>query len=151
MRRQRATWLDLLGVVALATGCRGSAQGVTAARLEKAVAPTFANLVEVEESMLGLPAVSATTLDASATCHKVGAANDTTGGGTWRCSIVWHDPKKRQSFVDGYELSVRTDGCYTAMVDGAAAHVGGPTVTTRTGATVKNLLYTFDGCFDTTS
>jgi hypothetical protein len=42
------------------------------------------------------------------------------------------------------------DGCYTATADGAEAHVGGPTLKTLRGATVRNLLYAFDGCFDTT-
>jgi ABC-2 type transport system permease protein len=140
-------------LTALAAGCGASRQGVTSARLEKAVAPTFANLVHVQEERLGLPSVDAATLKATASCRKVGgdASRDTTGAGTWHCTLTWYAPRRREPFVDGYELSVRTDGCYTATVDGAEAHMGGPVLKTRAGATVRNLLYAFDGCFDTAS
>jgi hypothetical protein len=45
---------------------------------------------------------------------------------------------------------VTTDGCYTATVDASDSRLGGPTLTARDGTTVTNLLYVFDGCFDTT-
>jgi ABC-2 type transport system permease protein len=140
-------------LAALAAGCGASRQrqGVTQARLEQAVAPTFANLVHVQEERLGLPPVDAASLDTTASCKKVGASGDTTGAGTWRCTITWHAPRRRAPLVDGYEVSVRTDGCYTATVDGAEAHMGGPVLETRGGASVRNLLYAFDGCFDTAS
>ena len=38
----------------------------------------------------------------------------------------------------------------TATIEGSEAGLGGPTVTTQDGKTVRNLLYAFDGCFDTT-
>jgi hypothetical protein len=43
---------------------------------------------------------------------------------------------------------VTTDGCYTATVEGES--LGGPTVKRSDGRDVKNLLYVFEGCFDTT-
>jgi hypothetical protein len=49
---------------------------------------------------------------------------------------------------DTFDLFVNTDGCYTATVSGE--NLGGPTLTTSDGRHVRNLLYTFDGCFDTT-
>ncbi len=147
MTRVRALAIVLLA--GLVGGCGASRRGVTAARLERAVAPTFANLVRVQMERLGAPPVDAAKLAAAASCHKVGAPAGAAGAGTWRCTITWHAPSRREPFVDGYELSVRTDGCYTATVDGAEAHMGGPTLTTRAGATVRNLLYAFDGCFDT--
>jgi hypothetical protein len=130
-------------------GCRSSG-GVTASRIENAIAPTFANLVHVQESMLGLPAVAASALRATASCHKVGAGADAGGGGNWKCTITWFAPAHRDALRDTYDLSVTMDGCYTATADGAEAHVGGPTLTTKSGASVQNLLYVFDGCFDTT-
>jgi hypothetical protein len=61
---------------------------------------------------------------------------------------VWYGPN-RASLRDTYDLSVGTDGCYTATVDGSEA-LGGPTITLPDGRNVRNLLYTFEGCFDTT-
>ena len=44
--------------------------------------------------------------------------------------------------------SVNTDGCYSATVSGES--LGGPTLRTPDGRSVRNLLYAFEGCFDTT-
>jgi hypothetical protein len=65
------------------------------------------------------------------------------------CRLAWHIPD-RQFLRDTYDLSVTTDGCYTATVDAAEGHLGGPTLKASDGADVRNLLYTFEGCFDTT-
>lgn len=135
------TWMSTLG-------CQSG--GVTGARLEQAVAPTFANLVATQESILNLPPVSATSLRSTASCQKTAAPGDTRGGGSWRCTLTWFAPGHREPLRDTYDLSVANDGCYTATADGAEAHIGGPTLTTKSGIVVTNLLYTFDGCFDTT-
>jgi hypothetical protein len=129
-------------------GCAPS--GVTAKRLESAVASTFANLIHVQEPILGGPAVEASALRSSATCQKVGLAADGEGGGTWRCTIDWYIPGRQAPVRDSYDLSVTNNGCYTATADGTEAHVGGATLKTLRGTTVTNLLYAFDGCFDTT-
>jgi len=129
--------------------CR-RAGGVTASRIEDAVAPTFANLIHLQRSILGLPSLAASTLRASAQCHKVGAPKETRGAGDWTCTITWVTPGQRTPLRDTYDLSVTVDGCYTATADGAEAHIGGPTLTTQDGTTIVNLLYTFDGCFDVT-
>jgi ABC-2 type transport system permease protein len=125
--------------------------GITASGIEDAVAPTFANLVHLQRSILKLPEIDRAVLRASAQCQKVGApARDTAGAGDWTCTVLWSSPGQRIPLRDAYDLSVTTDGCYTATADGSEAHIGGPTLTTRDGATVTNLLYTFEGCFDTT-
>jgi hypothetical protein len=49
---------------------------------------------------------------------------------------------------DTYDVSVSTDGCYTATVDGE--QLGGPAIKASDGSDVRNLLYAFEGCFDTT-
>ncbi len=138
----------LVGLVVLLAGCHPG--GVTPRRLEQAIAPTFANLVEVQESRMGLAPVRASALRASATCHKVGAAADAGGGGSWKCTVVWFAPGHKEPLFDVYDLGVTTDGCFTATADGAEAHVGGPKVSTPGGTSVTNLLYVFDGCFDPT-
>ncbi len=129
-------------------GCAPS--GVTAKRLESAVASTFANLIHVQEPILGGAPVEASALRSSASCKKVGLAADREGGGTWRCKITWYIPGRLAPVLDTYDLSVANNGCYTATADGTEAHVGGATLKTRSGTTVTNLLYAFDGCFDTT-
>jgi hypothetical protein len=45
---------------------------------------------------------------------------------------------------------VGTDGCYTAVVEAAEAQLGGPTIKASDGRIVRNVLYGFEGCFDTT-
>lgn len=61
--------------------------------------------------------------------------------------LIWRSPD-RQTLRDTYDLLVATDGCYTATVTGES--LGGPVLKTSDGRDVRNLLYTFDGCFDTT-
>ncbi len=128
-----------------ASGC-GSGDGITASKIEDAVGPTFANLVRLEQSMLGLPPIDASLLRAYAHCHKVGPGEVTRGGGNWQCTVVWAFPGNKGPLRDSYDLSVTADGCYTATTD--EGHLGGPTLTTRDGTKVANVLYAFDGCFD---
>jgi hypothetical protein len=129
-------------------GCR--ATGITATRLERALAPTFANLIETQESMLGRPALDVPSLRASASCHRTGPGLATRGAGDWQCTVAWFAPGRRGPWFDSYELSVTTDGCFTATADGEEGHLGGPRLTLRAGTTATNLLYAFDVCFDPT-
>jgi len=55
-----------------------------------------------------------------------------------------------QFLRDTYDLSVATDGCYTATVVAAEGHLGGPILKASDGSDVRTLTYTFEGCFDTT-
>ncbi len=121
---------------------------ITSARIEGAIAPTFANLVHVQLSRVGLPSVAASDIKVTANCHKLVAGSGATGAGEWVCTLAWYGPKST-TLVDRYDLLVATDGCYTATVDGAEAHLGGPTLATMDGREVRNVLYTFEGCFDT--
>jgi ABC-2 type transport system permease protein len=139
----------VLALVGASVSHRGA--GVTASRLEDAFAPTFANLVHLQRSILKLPEIDRAVLRATAQCQKVGGTRrDASGAGDWTCTVLWSSPGQRIPLHDAYDLSVASDGCYTATADGSEAHIGGPTLTGRDGATVTNLLYTFDGCFDTT-
>jgi ABC-2 type transport system permease protein len=135
----------------LGASVRHRGGGVTAGRLEDAFAPTFANLVHLQRSILKLPEIDRAVLRAAAQCQKVGATGrDARGAGDWTCTVLWSSPGQRIPLRDAYDLSVASDGCYTATADGSEAHIGGPTLTARDGATITNLLYTFEGCFDTT-
>lgn len=112
----------------------------TQERLERALAPAFTNLIHLEEPRLGLPPVDAATLKATASCQRV-------AGHSWKCSLSWHTAQGAP-LRDSYDVAVTPDGCYTATVEGT--HMGGPTLTAADGRKVLNLLYVFDGCFDTT-
>ena len=119
---------------------------ITPARIERAIAATFANLVQVQVSRLKLPAMAASDFRVSASCRKP-AACSIGGSGEWACTLLWQGPD-RQPLRDVYDLFVTTDGCYSATVSGES--LGGPTLTASDGNEVRNLLYAFEGCFDTT-
>jgi hypothetical protein len=128
-------------------GCTHSP--ITATRIEAAIAPTFANLVHLQLSRMGLPAIAASSIKVTANCRKLAAWGGPTGAGDWVCTLGWYGPNG-STLMDRYDLSVATDGCFTATVDGAEAHLGGPTLKALNGRDVRNVLYTFEGCFDTT-
>ena len=128
---------------AIMLGCQHTP--ITSTRLEGAIAPTFARLVHLQVTWLGLPPVATTDLAVTATCRKL--AGGTIGSGEWTCTLDWKSPD-RQTLRDAYDLFVGTDGCYIAMA--AGENLGGPTLKSSDGRDVRNLLYAFDGCFDTT-
>jgi hypothetical protein len=126
--------------------CGCGASPITSARIERSIEPTFANLVNVQVSWLGLPPMSASDFAVAASCRRL-LEGSNAGSGDWECRLVWQGPD-RQTLHDTYDLSVTTDGCYTATV--AGENLGGPTLEARDGSDVRNLLYVFEGCFDTT-
>jgi len=75
----RSAGASLAATMVLLSGC-GSG-GVTAPRIEDALAPTFANLIQLQRSILGLPDVDASAFARPATCHKLGQGKDVSGGG----------------------------------------------------------------------
>jgi hypothetical protein len=143
--RLRCTFAAIAVAVA---GCGSSP--ITPARIEGAIAPTFANLVHVQVNWLGLPPVPASEFAVKASCRKLGSGSsawNSGGSGEWVCTLRWKGPE-RQSLRDTYDLFVTTDGCYTATSEGQ--NLAGPTLKALDGREVRNLLYAFEGCFDTT-
>ena len=118
---------------------------ITSIRIEDAIAPTFGNLIQVQLSWLGQSSVAASDITVTASCRKLGVGN--AGAGEWACTVAWQTPN-RGTLRESYDLSVATDGCYTAIV--AGENLGGPTLKGPDDSDVRNLLYTFEGCFDTT-
>jgi len=135
----------LLLIAAVTTSSCG-ASPITAERVERALESTFGNLVAVQVSWLEIPAMTPSEFDVTASCRRLGVSNNA-GAGEWTCRLRWLGPD-RQTLRDTFDLVVTTDGCYTATAEGE--QLGGPTLTTRKGRTVRNLLHTFEGCFDTT-
>ena len=123
--------------------CGGSP--ITADRVQRAFAPTFANLVHTQVQWLGLPSMSASEVGALAQCRTASGA--AAGSGEWVCTVIWKGPEG-QSIRDTYDLFVGTDGCYMASV--ANESLGGPMLRSKSGMDVRNHLYAFEGCFDTT-
>src|SRR5262245_57840809 len=141
---RRTTGLAIVVTAALSsTACEFTP--ITQTRIESSIAPTFANLVTVQMSWLGMPPMSTTDLGVTARCRRPSGENS--GSGEWTCALVWQGPNRRM-LRDSYELFVATDGCYTASA--SSEGIGGPTLKTDSGKEVRNLLYAFDGCFDTT-
>ena len=126
-----------------ATSCGSSA--ITAERIERAVEPTFANLVQVQMSRLAIPPLPTSAFDVTASCRRQATGSEA-GAGEWLCRLRWLGPD-RQPLRDTFDVVVTTDGCYTATVEGE--QLGGLTLRARDGREVRNLLHTFEGCFDT--
>jgi hypothetical protein len=130
-------------IIVAVSGC--GAGPITPARIEASIAPTFANLVQAQVASLGLPPMAASEFRVMANCRNL--AGSTSGSGEWTCTLVWQGPE-RQTLRDAFDLFVATDGCYMALAAGES--LGGPTLRASDGKEVRNLLYAFDGCFDTT-
>lgn len=136
----------LIVAAAVATSSCASYSPITPPRIEEAIARTFANLVETQVSWVGLPPMTAAEVSAAAQCVKLPAGG--TGSGEWVCTVIWQGPQG-QSVRDAYDLFVATDGCFMASLSGES--LGGPILQAKDGRSVRNLLYAFDGCFDTTT
>jgi len=140
-------WLrEGLAAIAIITALGCGSSPITSTRMEGSFATTFANLVQVQVSWLGLPPMTASDFAAKATCRRL-TTGAIAGSGEWLCTIVWKGPEK-QFLRDTYDLFVMPDGCYMAQVSGES--LGGPVLKAADGRDVRNLLYAFDGCFDTT-
>jgi hypothetical protein len=137
--------IPAVAAILLVSGC-SSYSPITKARIETVFAFTFSNLVETQVSSLELPRLTASEVAASANCLKLPTGG--TGSGEWVCTVIWMGPNG-QSVRDAYDLFVGTDGCYMASLAGES--LGGPILKTKDGKSVRNLLYAFDGCIDTTT
>src|SRR5262245_19771703 len=136
---------SLIVIAAVATSCCGSSP-ITSARIEQAIEPTFANLVKVQVSWLEMAPMDASEFQVTASCRRQTSGSDA-GAGEWACTLRWLGPDF-QTLRDSFDLFVTTDGCYTATAAGES--LGGPRLKMSDGTEVRNLLYSFEGCFDTT-
>ncbi len=136
--------LVVMGVALALARCGGSA--ITEDRVERAIAPVFAHLVQAQLVRMGLHEVPASALRVNASCYRVAGGH--AGAGEWACTVVWSGPNGA-TLRDAYDVVVGANGCYTATLGGSEAQLGGPTVTASDGHVIRNLLYVFDSCFDT--
>lgn len=147
---RRHPWAAIAGALALtfaslvSTGCGVSP--ITPARIEQALSTTFANRVHLQVAVMGLPTKPAPEYGVKARCRKL-MGDRQAGSGEWACTVDWTGPEG-QLLRDQFDLFVNTDGCFSANAEAAA--LGGHVVTRTDGVDVRNLLYSFDACFETT-
>jgi len=131
-----------------ATAALGHPQ-ITKAGLEKALAPTFANLYVQQAGILGINGITPATIGATTSCDKGGPkVADTGAGPNWICMMSWTDNQGKHQ--DGkFEVTVRTDATYVA--GGPSKIIGLATITDRHGHDVPNPVFDFDGVIATRS
>ncbi|MFF4185354.1 hypothetical protein ACFYZ9_19345 [Streptomyces sp. NPDC001691] len=136
-----------LAIAAVTVTTAAGSPDVTKVRVEKALAPTFANLYVQQAHMLGIPGITVAGIDASAACDRGGPKVADTGSGTdWICMVTFHDD--HHTVQSGkFELQIRADSTYVA--GGPSKLVGLATITDRTGRDVPNPVFEFDGALDT--
>lgn len=147
MIRFRPTALPALPVLAVVCVAACGSSAITRPRVEGAVASTFANLVQVQLERMGLGPVPPPGIHAAANCRRMTPGRQDAGSGEWACSLTWSGPN-RTTLVDGYDVAVAADGCYTASVGAGEGNLGGPMIPATDGRRIRNVLYAFDGCLD---
>jgi hypothetical protein len=151
MRSSGMRWGAAAAILAGVLGVSGcGSSGITKDRLNHAVAPTFANLYVLQQSLRGRKGAAA-TLNSKADCARGDASTADSGAGNdWTCTVTWFNTGPNIAVTAQYQVHVQTNGCYTADGDGPADLNGQQLITAADGATVTNPLWEFDGCFDTT-
>ncbi|MBM0237069.1 hypothetical protein JNW88_07805 [Micromonospora sp. ATA32] len=147
MTRLRTTVLAAGLVAATTASLAGCGQpDVTRARLESAITPTFANLYVQRATLLGEPAVTVASIDATADCDRGGPKIPDVGPGPdWICMIHFTDDHGQAQ--DGkFEVQAKADATYVA--GGPSKLIGQATLTDTHGRDVPNPVFEFDGAFD---
>jgi hypothetical protein len=134
------------GAAAIAATTAAGSPDVTKARVETALAPTFANLYVQQAHILGIPGITVTGIDASATCDRGGPkVADVGSGADWICKITFHDDHNKVQ-TGKFELQIKADSTYVA--GGPSKLIGQATITDTSGKDVPNPVFEFDGALD---
>ncbi|MFF5225850.1 hypothetical protein [Dactylosporangium sp. NPDC000521] len=134
-----------VAAVFAATAGRGG-EDITKARLERAIAPTFANLYVQRSAILGKTGVTAASTDAHAACDRGGPKVPDAGpGANWICMITFTDDAGQRQ-EGKFEVTANADATYVA--GGPSKLVGLATITDTRGNDVTNPAFEFDGAFD---
>jgi len=123
--------------------------GVTAARLQASLTPTFNNLTLLQQRALGRPVPTGAKLNIVPSCSRRGSTPR--GPGDWVCTMNVFIPQPGavpfQQTPVTYDVSVQSDGCYKAQ--SPPAFIGNQLLRDARGHDVVNPLYTIYGCFNT--
>jgi ABC-2 type transport system permease protein len=151
-----ASWIAPLRVVAVTTAVIAALAllgsvgpvGVTAPRLDAAIATTFNNLTLLQQQIIGRQVPAGARLDVVPYCNR--RSTRSVGPGDWTCNVAVFVPQPKkvpfQRSIVEYDVSVSSDGCFKAQ--SPPAFVGGPTMQDAAGGTVVNPLFTVYGCFN---
>jgi hypothetical protein len=151
-----SSWLAPVRVLVVATATiailallgNAGPVGVTAPRLDAAVASTFNNLALLQQQIFGRHVPAGARLDIAPYCNRRGQAS--LGPGDWTCNVAVFIPQpKRVAFqrsIVEYDVSVSADGCFKAQ--SPPAFVGGSSVPDAAGRSVLNPLFIVYGCFN---
>ena len=136
-----------VGAVLLLAAC--GSPDVTRARLERSLAPTFANLYVQRAAILGESDVTVQSVAAKAACDRGGPkVADVGPGADWICLVTFTDDQG-QLQTGRFELQVKANSTYVA--GGPSKLVGPVTITNIAGQDVANPVFEFDGAFDPNS
>ncbi|MGI5183097.1 hypothetical protein ACQEVZ_43255 [Dactylosporangium sp. CA-152071] len=137
--------LAVVAAVFAATAGHGG-EDITKPRLERAIAPTFANLYVQRSTILGKTGVTVASIDAHAACDRGGPKVPDTGpGANWICMIAFTDDAGQRQ-EGKFEVTANADATYVA--GGPSKLVGLATITDTRGVDVTNPAFEFDGAFD---
>jgi hypothetical protein len=136
-----------LAGAAVATLTAFGSPDVTKARLEQALAPTFANLYIQRAAILGETGITPASIGASAKCDRGGPkVADVGPGADWICMITFTDDHGKQQ-TGKFEVQAKTDSTYVA--GGPSKLIGLAMLTDKkTRNDVPNPVFEFDGAFD---
>jgi ABC-2 type transport system permease protein len=133
-------------VALLAAASNWGPTTITSEKLQASIAPTFKNLVTVQQMLLGRRAQAGASLTVRPLCRRGGQNRPSRGpGDDWICQLTVTSPGASEALV-AYEVNARANGCYTAT--GPSPVVGPLKIPDARGRSVVNPLYQFDGCIE---
>ena len=139
--------LSMAAMLMLVTGCGSSA--ITADKLQASIGPTFGQLYVQEQLAQGDPRPVLAEVRPRAHCLKgtPGAAQHGAGS-DWVCYVTYTADGPGTDVIATYNVTMQTDGCYSADGDGPTSLNGSRTITGAGYRQVLNPLWLIDGCFD---
>lgn len=119
---------------------------ITAGKLQRSIALTFANLTALQQADLGRYVPAGSHLPDGALCSRQGVRQSNRGAGdNWLCNLYIPNLPKEPTEVH-YDVAVKPNGCYTA--EGPESFIGPLTIHRPDGQAILNPLFRFSGCFE---
>jgi len=146
-RQLRVLAIVIAVAVVLAAVSNLGPTSVTATKLQRSIALTFANLTTVQQTDLGRHVPAGSHLEDGAICARHGVRDSNRGpGDNWLCRIYIPARSPSDPTEVSYDVTVKPNGCYTA--EGPEAFIGPLTIHRPGGPPVLNPLFRFSSCFE---